>query len=273
MSTRGVYGFIKNGVEKIGYNHCDSYICELGANIAKFISETTKEEMKEIFEKIILVDDNTEVTDEQIKKCEKWFQPMGYGEKSWYNLLRSAQGNLDLYKDGELEYMFNGENMDVEYKYVINLDNNEFEIYETDFETEEMKVIKIYPLDKVNESDVQALYKIRLEEEKKRALAKKEEEIFEKEEKERVLLEKIEELSQDEEFMRYYHSELSSNRVKEDYVEFYMKFVMAGLIHIEELDNITDAKEREGILLKKINEMHEKEMMRSCISKYTGIEL
>jgi hypothetical protein len=188
----GVYGFIKNGVKKIGYKHCDSYIEVLGIKIAKFINETTKEEMEEIFEKIILVDNSTEATDEQIKRCEKWFQPIHGREKSnWYNLLRLTQGNLYLYKDGELEYMFNGEDLYVEYKYIINLDNNKFEIYETDFETEEEKMIGIYPLDKVNESDIKDLYEIRLEEEKIRALAKKEE-------KERMLSEKIEELSQDE---------------------------------------------------------------------------
>ena len=52
--------------------------------------------------------------------------------------------------------------------------NNKFEIYETDFKTEEEKMIGIYPLDKVNESDIKDLYEIRLEEEKMRALAKKE---------------------------------------------------------------------------------------------------
>ena len=123
----GVYGFIKNGVKKIGYKHCDAYLYDLGANIAKFINETTKEEMEEIFEKIILVDNSTEATDEQIKKCEKWFQPIHGKEKSnWYNLLRLTHGNLFLYKEVELEYMFNGEDLYVEYKYIINLDNNKF---------------------------------------------------------------------------------------------------------------------------------------------------
>lgn len=37
MSTRGAYGFILNGEEKITYNHCDSYPSYLGINILKFL--------------------------------------------------------------------------------------------------------------------------------------------------------------------------------------------------------------------------------------------
>lgn len=265
MSTSGVYGFIKNGVEKIGYNHCDSYLYDLGIKIVKFINETTKEEMEEIFQKIILVDNNTEATDEQIKKCEKWFQPMQSREKSnWYNLLRLTQGNLHLYKEGELEYMFNGENMYAEYKYIINLDNNEFQIYETDFETEEEKMIGNYALNEVTESDVQELYKIRLEEEKMRELVKKEE-------KERMLLEKVEELSEDEEFMRYYLDELSSQK---EMFESYLEMAgIEGIVDIQELKKITDEKEREKILLEKINEAYRYMVFNRCISEYTGITL
>ena len=64
MSTSGVYGFIKDGVEKLGHNHYDSYLEGLGISIVKFIRETSKEEMEQIFEKIIIVDNNIEATEE-----------------------------------------------------------------------------------------------------------------------------------------------------------------------------------------------------------------
>ncbi|MVX64893.1 hypothetical protein GKZ28_14440 [Clostridium chromiireducens] len=272
MSTTGVYGFIKNGVEKIGYNHCDSYLYDLGANIAKFINETTKEEMEEIFEKIILVDDSIEATEEQIKKCEKWFLPMTDEKKStWYNLIRLAQGNLNLHKEGELEYMFNGKDMYANYKYIINLDNNEFEIYETDLETEEEKVIGIYQLDKVTESDIQELYKIRLEEKERIALVRKEE-------KEKMLSEKVKELSQDEEFIKYYHNELSSQREKfERFLDMggikSLVDVIESRVDVKELNKITDEKEKEKILLEKTEEIYRLMVFNKCISKYTGITL
>lgn len=160
--------------------------------------------------------------------------------------------------------MFNGEDLYVEYKYIINLDNNKFEIYETDFETEEEKMIGIYPLDKVTESDIKDLYEIRLEEEKMRALAKKEE-------KERMLSEKIEELSQDEAFIKYYNDELSSQ--KEMFMSYLEMAGIEGIIDEQELKKIDDEKEREKILLEKINEAYRHVVFNKCVSEYTGITL
>ena len=37
MGTRGLYGFRKNGVDKVTYNHYDSYPEYLGRNILEFI--------------------------------------------------------------------------------------------------------------------------------------------------------------------------------------------------------------------------------------------
>ena len=41
MSTRGAYGFYKNGVDKITYNHYDSYFSGLGEEIVNFCRNTT----------------------------------------------------------------------------------------------------------------------------------------------------------------------------------------------------------------------------------------
>lgn len=206
MSTAGVYGFIKNGVEKIGYSNCDSYPDWLGVKIVKFINETTKEEMEQIFEKIILVDESMIATEEQIKKCEKWFASLTHGEKSnWYDLIRLTQGNLDLYKDEELEYMFSGKDMYADYKYIINLDNNELEIYETDFDTKEEKVIGIYLLDKVTERDMELLSNESLEKNEIKDSVGIEE--LNSMERKKVLLEKIVELCKEEEVRRYFVSQ------------------------------------------------------------------
>ena len=41
MGTRGILGFRKNGLDKLAYNHFDSYPEELGANVVKFCRATS----------------------------------------------------------------------------------------------------------------------------------------------------------------------------------------------------------------------------------------
>ena len=60
-----------------------------------------------------------------------------------------------MYKNGELEYMVDGK-----YKYIIDLDNNELDIYITDINTDEENIIANYKLDKVKESDINELNKM-----------------------------------------------------------------------------------------------------------------
>jgi len=136
MGTRGVYGFHKNGIDKITYRFEDSYPRELGETIIKFIMSTTIDEINNIFNKMIMVDEESTPTLEQIKECQKYYNG-DIGEKSicdWYCLLRKSQGKLDLYKN-DLRYMIEGkefihDSLYCEWGYVINLDTNKLEIYE-----------------------------------------------------------------------------------------------------------------------------------------------
>lgn len=135
MSTNGAYGFYKNGISKITYNHADSYFNGLGKDIIEFIREISIEEMNNIFDKIKMVNLYDTPTDKQIKECKPWLNLNVHGksEKDWYCLLRCCQGDLFSYVNG-LEYMI--DNVDFisnsrccEYGYVINLDTTELEIY------------------------------------------------------------------------------------------------------------------------------------------------
>ena len=135
MSTRGAYGFIKNGEMKITYNHYDSYLSGLGFDIMKFIAETTNEELNKIFDNLIMVRENEVPTQEQIKECEKYLNLNVGNQKieDWYCLLRNAHGNLNELKKG-LRYMidnkeFMGDSLFCEFAYILNLDNNCLEIY------------------------------------------------------------------------------------------------------------------------------------------------
>lgn len=135
MGTRGVFGFHKNGVDKIAYNHYDSYPSELGNSIKKFIKKHSVEEMNEIFDRIVMVSNKCPPTPEQIEECRK-YTDLGVSEQStkdWYCLLRHAQGDLEAYAGG-LKYMeddvaFLKNSLMCEWGYVINLTTNRLEIY------------------------------------------------------------------------------------------------------------------------------------------------
>jgi len=134
MGTRGAYGFIVNGIEKITYNHWDSYPTGLGANIAAFIEDTPIEELT-IANNIVLVNGYTTPTNKQIKECEQYHNSnVSTGEKEeWYSLLREAQGNLYAFKNG-LKFMINNDSFledsrCCEWAYIINIDEGVLEVY------------------------------------------------------------------------------------------------------------------------------------------------
>lgn len=141
MGTRGLYGFRKNGVDKLTYNHWDSYPDYLGDIVVGFCKSTTIQELNEIFDRIVLVDNNNRPTKKQIDECIKYYDG-SVSEQSvddWYCLLRDTQGNLDVYKNG-LKYMlddkdFIKDSLFCEYAYIINLDTNCLEFW-VGFQTE-----------------------------------------------------------------------------------------------------------------------------------------
>lgn len=58
MSTRGAVGIICNGIEKVGYNHCDSYPEGLGNEMIEFLKHMNNVRLKEIFDKISFNEDS-----------------------------------------------------------------------------------------------------------------------------------------------------------------------------------------------------------------------
>ena len=135
MGTRGVVGFHRNGVDKITYNHFDSYPSDLGKRVKDFLMTTSVNEMLAIFDHIIMVNEDQPPTKEQIDECGQYAN-LAVNTRSldnWYNLLREAQGNLNAYKGG-LRYMIDNasflqDSLFCEWGYVINLDTNVLEIY------------------------------------------------------------------------------------------------------------------------------------------------
>lgn len=135
MGTRGCYGFRKNGMDKLTYNHFDSYPDYLGRTMVKFCKATSIPELNEIFDKLILVNESAKPTVEQIKECKQYYDGRVSRQtvNDWYCLLRNAQGDLDAYKNG-LKYMIDGcdfikDSLWCEYAYIINLDTEALEFW------------------------------------------------------------------------------------------------------------------------------------------------
>ncbi|RLD64325.1 MAG: hypothetical protein DRJ01_01005 [Bacteroidetes bacterium] len=131
MGTRGAYGFVKGGVKKITYNHYDSYPSHLGEIIKGFLVNTSKEEIEEIFNRIILVDENSKVFED----VGEDFLNIGVSTGTdWYSYLRETQGRLDVYKDENFKYMidnqeFLNDGLFCEWAYIYDLDKEELNIY------------------------------------------------------------------------------------------------------------------------------------------------
>ena len=142
MSTRGLYGLRKNGIDKTFYHHCDSYPDYLGYNIAEFIRETSIEELHQIYDGIILVGETSKVYPDQLQWClDARIINLNLGTQStndWYCLLRDLQGNLPMVKKLVKEtgkcYMMDDhefilDSLYCEYGYIINLDDETLEFF------------------------------------------------------------------------------------------------------------------------------------------------
>lgn len=136
MSTRGALGFRIDSKDKVTYNHCDSYPEYLGVKILDFIKNHSIDEMKEIANNIQLVENNSIPSEEQIAICEKAgfvnLQVSNKSKNDWYCLLRDSQGDLSSYK--KVPFMLNYidflyDSLFCEWAYIINLDENVFEVY------------------------------------------------------------------------------------------------------------------------------------------------
>lgn len=71
MGTRGTYGIRKNGVDKLTYNHYDSYPDYLGRNIVEFLTLFGTENLHKFYDSIVLVEKSSEPTAEQITYCKE----------------------------------------------------------------------------------------------------------------------------------------------------------------------------------------------------------
>lgn len=132
MSTRGICGFRKNNVDKISYNHSDSYPRWLGKKVAKFFADVDLGQLNEVFDSIKMVSGSVVMTEEALKTLPK--DLVGGLQRDFYEYLRKAQGDLSWYLNG-LKYMIDSNDfirnsMFCDWGYIINLDTNKLEVWE-----------------------------------------------------------------------------------------------------------------------------------------------
>lgn len=161
MATRGKYGFKYHNTLKISYNHYDSYIEGLGVELFNEIKNYSIDTMKERFDKIIVVNDNdnpitTTIVQNLIDK--NYISKNNYredGRYEWYFLIHEWQGKLKPLMEYDYPYMEDGtlysDDM-IEYQYIINLDEDRFEIY-NDPTTDAIVMMPLDKLYKINTVD------------------------------------------------------------------------------------------------------------------------
>jgi len=149
MGTRGLIGYYSKGVTKATYNHFDSYPSCLGEDVRAYLSERTPRELYEDFQGIRLINEDDEITPEDvIKYSGVWYGNVGkaflngeLGDQGWYALLRENQGDFDAY--AEIGLMIDGisfikDSLFCEWAYIINLDRGVLEVYKG-FQTKKPK--------------------------------------------------------------------------------------------------------------------------------------
>jgi hypothetical protein len=136
MGTRGTWGFVLDDREKLTYNHFDSYPDGLGADLLNWLRDQRLEQLCSRVRALELVDESDKPTPEQQERLVAMGthdSDVSSGQtEEWYSLLRNCQGDPELtLKSG---FMIEGagfplDSLFCEWAYVIDLDNQRFEVY------------------------------------------------------------------------------------------------------------------------------------------------
>lgn len=137
MGTRGFVGFVVDGVEKIAYNHFDSYPSGLGIDVLAWLRIAGDlNAAREAAQALRVVDPESEPTDEDIERLGGYLNS-NVGERrerpDWYQLLRETQGNPAAMLDaGVIEDAANFplDSLFAEWGYIVDFDAEVFEVYQ-----------------------------------------------------------------------------------------------------------------------------------------------
>ena len=133
MGTRGAWGFVIDGDEKIAYNHFDSYPSGLGSDILQAIRGVDIEVLRADARRLRVIQDGEVPTPEDVERLHPWTD-LSVGSRSaedWYCLTRGAQGDVraalacGIIEDGS---DFPADSLFCEWAYVVDLDTATFEV-------------------------------------------------------------------------------------------------------------------------------------------------
>lgn len=142
MGTRGAWGFRIDGVDKITYVHSDAYPEGLGQDLISCLIRRIvdgyilfSEVLKQQARALRLVSNEIALpTQKEIDRLYKYadlnVSSRRYGD--WYCLLRQTQGDLEKTLEATVmidSHEFLADSLFCEFAYVINLDDETFEIY------------------------------------------------------------------------------------------------------------------------------------------------
>lgn len=136
MGTRGLMGIRSDSKDHFQYVHFDCYPSGLGANLVKEIKTMVKNlpRWKELANKLKDIEPKSKPTDKEIKRLSKYANTgVSTGDLTeWYVLLRNLQGELKkTLRSGYIEHKpeWIADSLYCEYGYIVNLDENTFEVY------------------------------------------------------------------------------------------------------------------------------------------------
>lgn len=138
MGTRGLCGFVHNGVEKLSYNHWDSYPSGLGVAVHEWLQSHLTGQFHlgpttiERIDALVMVSEDGAPSPEQREALQRFANAGVSTGDDWYALLRECQGNLGLTL--EAGYAIDGkefahDSLFCEWGYIVDVDQEVLEVY------------------------------------------------------------------------------------------------------------------------------------------------
>lgn len=131
MGTRGFMGFVSNGIEKLTYNHFDSYPDGLGTQILDWARHADLDAARPLVDSLRMVQDHdTPSVADQVAHAAS-HEEVSTG-KDWYALLRAHQGDIGATLAAGVMIDSSGfpyDSLFAEWGYLIDFDEETFEVY------------------------------------------------------------------------------------------------------------------------------------------------
>jgi len=133
MGTRGAWGFVLNGSERLTYNHFDSYPSGLGIDLLAWARQADWDKVREQVMNMTIVDEDGTPTEDEREQVAEYTDTHVSTGSDWYSALRHTQGDPE--KTLRSGFMTDGsafplDSLFCEYAYVFNLDDGTFEVYQ-----------------------------------------------------------------------------------------------------------------------------------------------